>query len=397
MTPASPLTEKPRIASIDIMRGIVMVIMALDHTRDYFHIDTGLFDPTDLTKTNPILFFTRWITHFCAPTFVFLSGVSASITRQRKSKKELSIFLLTRGLWLIVLEFTIVRFGLVFNLYYDFVIFQVIWAIGASMVVLSALVYFSERIILIIGLVIVFGHNILDLVRLTPEDNGFAWWVIVRRAGSFSVAGNFTLVPYPLLPWLGIMTTGFGLGVLYDSNVKSEERKKILFRTGIGAILLFILLRSFNIYGDPSYWSVQKDALFTLMSFINVTKYPISLLYALVMLGPVLIILSWMENLPYGKLEPFRIVGRVPLFYYILHFYLLHIAGLAAYMVSHDVSWGEVDFHFSKGFGGIPSGAGFQLEWVYVAWISVVLILYPLCKWYYRYRNRHSYWWLSYL
>ncbi len=167
------LTEKPRIASIDIIRGIVMIIMALDHTRDFYHADVALFDPTDLTKTNPALFFTRWITHFCAPTFVFLSGMSAYISRQRKSTKELSLFLLTRGFWLVVLEFTVVRLGITFNLYYDFVIFQVIWVIGASMIVLAALVYLPQRVILAIGLVLVFGHNLFDLIQVKPDDSGY--------------------------------------------------------------------------------------------------------------------------------------------------------------------------------------------------------------------------------
>src|SRR5688500_14136936 len=193
------LVEKPRIATIDIMRGIVMVIMALDHTRDFFHADTGLFDPTDLTKTNPVLFFTRIITHFCAPTFVFLSGVSAYLSRQRKTPKALSVFLLTRGLWLIFLEFTVVRFGLLFNLYYDFIIFQVIWVIGASMVVLATLVYFSNRFILIAGIVLVFGHNLLDAIRLAPGDPGHFWWAIIQQAGGFPIDGDrFCLAAYPL-------------------------------------------------------------------------------------------------------------------------------------------------------------------------------------------------------
>jgi uncharacterized membrane protein len=396
--PPSGLIEKPRVASIDIMRGIVMVIMALDHTRDFFHADTALFDPTDLTKTHPFLFFTRWITHFCAPTFVFLSGISASITRTRKSKKELSLFLLTRGLWLIVLELTIIRFGLVFNLYYDFIILQVIWVIGASMVVLSALIYLPLRAILTVGLILVFGHNLFDLVPVQSGEPMFPIWVILRQAGSVTLSSeSFLFVPYPLLPWLGIMTTGYGLGFLYDKEFDQEKRKKILLQIGTGAVALFILLRAFNLYGDPSNWSEQKNILFSIMSFVNVTKYPVSLLYTLLLLGPVLILLAWMENLRPKKLEPFRIIGRVPLFYYIIHFYLIHIAGLSANLIAQNISWTSLDFHFNKGFGGIPPGIGFSLGWVYVAWILIVVALYPLCKWYYRYRNQHNYWWLSYL
>ncbi len=392
------LTEKPRIASIDIMRGLVMIIMAIDHTRDFFHFDAFLFDPTDLSKTNPPLFFTRLITHFCAPTFVFLSGISARISLQRKSVKDLSLFLLTRGLWLIILELTIVRFGLVFNLYYDFTFLQVIWVIGASMVVLSALVFLPQRIILIIGLILIFGHNLFDLVPIKPDENGYALWVLLQQAGVFSIApGKLFHVPYPLIPWLSIMVTGYGMGFLYDSNFDGAKRRQILRYAGSAAILLFIVLRFTNWYGDPRPWMPQKNAMFTLMSFLNVTKYPVSLLYTLMTLGPVLVILPWMERLRIGSLEPFRIIGRVPLFYYILHFYLIHFTALCFYTLTTGISWSELDFHFSKGFGGIPPGAGYVLGWVYVVWICIIVALYPLCQWYYRYKGRHNHWWLSYL
>jgi uncharacterized membrane protein len=392
------LVEKPRIASIDIMRGIVMVIMALDHTRDFYHETTGVFDPTDLTKTNPILFFTRIITHFCAPTFVFLSGVSAYISTQRKPLKELSVFLLTRGLWLVFLEFTVVRFGILFNLYYDFIIFQVIWVIGASMVVLAGLVFLPQRTIFILGLVLVFGHNLLDLIKLTPEDPGYFIWGIIQQAGFYSSGPEKSyLMAYPLVPWLGIMLTGYGAGFLYHKNYDTVKRKNILLYSGITAIILFVILRFTNVYGDPSSWSTQKNGMFTLMSFLNVTKYPVSLQYTLMTLGPVLIVMSWMENIKTNIFEPMRIIGRVPLFYYILHFYLIHFSSLCVYMITTGTSWSDVDFHFSKSFGGIPAGAGYSLGWVYVAWISIVVVLYPLCKWYHRYKSTHRHWWLGYL
>lgn len=395
---ASTLVGKPRVASIDIVRGFVMVIMALDHTRDYFHADVALFDPTDLTKTNPILFFTRWITHFCAPTFVFLSGISAYISKQRKSPKELSLFLFTRGLWLVFLEFTVVRFGLVFNLYYDFVIFQVIWVIGASMMVLSVLVYLPQKVILASGLILVFGHNLLDAIRLNPNEPGHFIWAIIQQSGFFPVAGErVVFAAYPLIPWLGIMLTGYGIGFFYDRDFDPARRREILIYWGLAAVFLFIALRLTNVYGDPSPWSAQKNAVFTMLSFINVTKYPVSLLYTLLTLGPVLVILPWLEKLRFNFLEPLRIIGRVPLFYYILHFYLIHISSLCTYLVTSGKSWAEIDFHFSKGFGGIPAGVGYPLGWVYVAWISVVLALYPLCRWYYRYKSHHSHWWLGYL
>lgn len=392
------LLEKPRIASIDIMRGIVMVIMALDHTRDYFHSDVALFDPTDLTRTNPLLFFTRIITHYCAPTFVFLSGVSAYVSKQRKTPRELSVFLLTRGLWLVFLEFTVVRFALVFNLYYDFVIFQVIWVIGASMIILSALIFLNQKVVLAIGLVLIFGHNVFDLMPLKPEDTGYAPWAIIRQAGTISFApGNSTNVAYPLIPWLGILLAGYGIGFLYDRGFDQQKRREILFYAGITIIALFILLRYSNWYGDPSPWSVQKNGIFTIMSFVNVTKYPVSLLYTLMTIGPVLILLSWMENLRQGALNPFRVIGRVPLFYYILHFFLIHFSALCAYLITTGQSWSDLNFHLSNGFGGIPPGSGYTLGWVYVAWMSVVLALYPFCYWYHQYKSVHKHWWLGYL
>jgi uncharacterized membrane protein len=389
---------KTRIASIDIVRGLVMVIMALDHTRDFFHADVALFDPTDLTKTNPALFFTRWITHFCAPTFVFLSGVSAYISTQRKTTQELSRFLFTRGLWLVILEFTVVRFGIVFNLYYDFIIFQVIWVIGASMMVLSALVYLPQKTILGLGLILIFGHNLLDAIRISPGEPGHFLWAIMQQSGFFPVAtGHVVLAAYPLLSWLGIMLAGYGIGFIYDRGFEAAQRRRILIYSGIACMAIFIVLRFTNAYGDPSPWSAQNNLTFTLLSFINVTKYPVSLLYTLLMLGPVLLILPLIENVKAKAVEPLRIIGRVPLFYYILHFYLIHISSLILYMISQGKSWSELDFNFSAGFGGIPAGAGYTLPWVYVAWICIVSALYPVCKRYYRYKSQHTQWWLGYL
>ena len=392
------LVEKPRISSVDAMRGLVMVIMALDHVRDYFHIDAFNFDPTDLSKTSPALFFTRWITHFCAPTFLFLSGVGARLGLERKSKKDLSIFLLTRGLWLIVLEHTVVRFGLVFNFYYDFTLFQVIWVIGLSMVVLASLIHLGERIVFIIGLILVFGHNIFDAFRLQPGDSGFAFWVFLRQAGLLQISPErFFLVPYALLPWLGIMCTGYGIGKWFTKSVDVDSRSKYLLLSGIISIALFVVLRFINIYGDSAPWSVQKNSLFTLMSFLNCTKYPVSLLFTLMTVGPTLIVLSLMEKSSDTKLKPLLVFGRVPLFYFILHFYLAHFLALILLLVSTDTQFSQIDWHFSKGFGGIPPNTGVSLPWVYVAWVVVVLITYPLCRKYNEYKSSHHHWWLSYI
>ncbi|MBT1702387.1 DUF1624 domain-containing protein [Chryseosolibacter indicus] len=392
------LTEKPRISSIDLMRGIVMVIMALDHTRDFFHKDALMIDATNLEQTNPLLFFTRIITHYCAPTFVFLSGAAIKLSEQRKSKKDLSIFLLSRGLWLILLEITVIRFSFFFQLYYDVTIFQVIWAIGFCMILLSAVVHLPFRLILALGIVILLGHDALHLIRLQPQDPFYTLWTFTHQVGVAEFApGKSAFVPYPFLAWFGIMLLGYAFGRWYTSSFTSERRRKLLLVTGSGAVFAFVVLRFINLYGDPAPWSEQKNVLFTFMSFINVTKYPPSLLYTLMTLGPVLILLAFMERWQSPTLKPFIVFGRVPLFYYVLHFYIIHATAIVLYMILQDKSLGEIDLHFDKGFGGITPGAGVSLGVVYVIWISIVVLLYPLCNWYNTYKSKHKNWWLSYL
>lgn len=399
--PATPLevaVEKPRVASIDMVRGIVMVIMALDHARDFFHADAFVYDPSNLEETTPFLFLTRFITHFCAPTFVLLAGTAIRISQERKSKRELSYFLLTRGIWLIILEVTVVRFSFFFQLYYDVTIFQVIWAIGCCMVLLAGLIHLPFRAILIGGLVIMFGHDLLHAIRLQPGDPFAVPWTFIHQVNLIELfPGISALVPYPFLPWLGILLLGYCLGEWYAKGFDGDRRRKLLMRTGLLAILVFVILRSFNLYGDPSPWSAQKDAVFTFLSFINVTKYPVSLQYTLVTLGPVLMLLSQLERINTAALRPFGVIGRVPLFYYILHFYFLHAAALSLYMVRTGKSLSEIDFHFNAGFGGLPNGYGYPLVAAYIAWILVVAALYPMCRWYDNYKRRHKQWWLSYV
>jgi uncharacterized membrane protein len=392
------LMEKPRISSIDIVRGIVMVIMALDHVRDFYHQGAFAYNPTDLGTTTPALFFTRWITHFCAPSFVMLAGLSIFISAQRKPRKELSMFLLSRGLWLILLEVVVVRFSFLFNFYYDVTFLQVIWVIGAAMVCMSLLIYLSNRALLALGLLITFGHNITDAFQLKPEDSFYGLWVILRQTGFLNVAPDKgVLVMYPLLPWLGIMLLGYSLGVLYQKSVSTEKRQKALITIGCSAIALFIVLRAFNIYGDPAPWSVQKNFIYSVMSFLNCTKYPVSLLFTLMTLGPILLVLAALEKVSVPALKPFAVFGRVPLFYFILHFYLIHLTSLLLFMKKTNTSWSELDFHFNKSFGGITGEGGYSLLWTYVAWITLVLFLYPICKWYNEYKSTHTQRWLSYL
>jgi uncharacterized membrane protein len=379
------------------MRGTVMVIMALDHVRDFFHLGAFASDPTSMQTTTPILFFTRWITHYCAPTFVLLAGTSIFINASRKPKKEMTVFLLTRGLWLILLEVVVVRFGLFFNLYYDVLVFQVIWAIGASMVCMSLLIHLSYRVVLIVGLIIVFGHNVTDAFALTPQDTLYSFWGLLRQSAFYNATPTTVVwIPYPLLPWLGIMIMGYCLGKLY-TDFDAEKRQKLLLRIGLLAVGLFILLRAINAYGDPAPWSVQKNVVFTVMSFLNTTKYPVSLIYTLMTIGPVLIILSFLERINLPALKPLVVFGRVPMFYYIIHFYVIHIASLFFFMHKTGRSFSEIDFHFNKSFGGITPEGGYALGWVYVAWLVLVILLYPLCKWYNDYKSTHKQWWLSYV
>jgi uncharacterized membrane protein len=395
--PTGVLVEKSRISSIDLLRGIVMVIMALDHVRDFFHQGGFASDPTNMATTTPAVFFTRWITHYCAPTFVFLAGTSIFLNSKRKDKKELSIFLLTRGLWLILLEVVVVRFGLFFNFYYDIIVFQVIWAIGASMVCMALLIHLSYRWILILALIIVLGHNVADAFAIQPGNPLFAMWGILRQSMFVNITPESILwVPYPLLPWLGIMLLGYCLGKLY-TDYTSERRQKMLLSLGLTSLGLFIVLRLINVYGDPAPWSVQRTGIFTLMSFLNTTKYPVSLLYTLMTLGPILILLSWMEKINLSILKPLTVFGRVPLFYYILHFYIIHAVSLLFYMQKSGKSFSEIDFHFNQSFGGITPDAGYALRWAYVVWIGLVILLYPLCRWYNQYKSTHKHWWLSYL
>ena len=395
---ADVLTEKPRIASIDLMRGIVMVVMALDHARDFYHADAFVYDPLNLERTTPFLFFTRFITHFCAPTFVLLAGTAARISEQRKSKGEMSWFLLTRGLWLILLEVTVVRFSMFFQLYYDVTVFQVIWAIGFCMVLLSAVIHLPFNAILGLGLAITVGHNLLDNITLQAGDRFVVLWTFIHQFNFVElVPGKSAFVPYPFLPWFGILLLGYCMGEWFRKGFNPLKRRQLLLRTGIGAILLFIVLRSFNLYGDPAPWSVQKNFIYTLLSFVNVTKYPVSLQYALITLGPVLVLLAKLESADFPALRPVGVVGRVPLFYYILHFYLLHLGAIVLYMINTGKSLSEIDLHFSAGFGGLPPGYGFSLAGAYIAWLAVVLMLYPVCNWYNTYKSSHKQWWLSYL
>jgi uncharacterized membrane protein len=381
----SPATH--RISSIDFVRGIIMVIMALDHVRDYFHADAFVFDPTDMTRTNPALFFTRWITHFCAPTFVFLSGISIYLNLQRKFKKELSVFLATRGIWLIFLDLVIIRFGFFFNFFYDMTILNVLWVFGAAMLMMAALIWLSQWLLLVLSVVIIIGQHFLPL-----SIPGLTTRAILPLSSTMTI-----IIAYPLLQWLAIMMLGYFIGKMYDGHIPKIVRQRRLIIVGIAALTLFVIIRLINVYGDPAPWSSQKNIMFTIMSFLNTSKYPPSFLFFLMTLGPIFILLAITENIRINALKFFYIFGRVPLFYFILHFYLAHTLALVFYLAKTGKSFAELDMHFNKSFGGITPEGGHSLAWVFVAWIAVVLICYPVCKWFSDYKATHKKWWLSYL
>lgn len=387
-----------RIKSIDLLRGIVIVIMALDHVRDYFHADAFVYDPLDLSQTSVVLFFTRWITHFCAPVFIFLAGTSAFISGSRKNVRELSAFLFKRGLWLIILEFTVLNFGWFFNIKFEFIGLIVIWALGIGMIVLAGLVYLPWKWVLVIGLVMVFGHNALDAIHVPGTGIDSFGWSLIHEQRLFQLTETRSLfVGYPLVPWIGVMALGYCLGNLYKPAVETAKRKKSLLIIGSLSVLLFIVLRFTNLYGDPNPWLVQSSPVYTFLSFLNVSKYPPSLLYLLITLGLAILVLAFAEGVSNAFSRFALVFGRVPMCFYILHIYLIHILALiAALFTGYKVS----DMIFSAWINTSASlhGYGFNLLTTYMVWFAVVAALYPVCKWYGEYKrvNREK-WWLSYL
>ncbi len=388
-----------------------MVVMMLDHTRDFVHSAVVQFDPTDLSRTNVALFFTRWITHFCAPVFVFLAGTSAYLQFARgKSKGDLSRFLVTRGIWLIVLEVTVVRLLVTFNFDIRFLgMLQVIWVIGVSMIVLAALIHLPLKVVAAFGLAMIALHNLFDGFNIAswrgpesplPSLGGKLWLLLHQPFEAIPVWGfpsPVVFVIYPLIPWIGVMAAGYAFGTLYQMD--SYRRRRWLLIIGGTATALFVILRAINVYGDPAPWSQQPSAVFTLLSFLNTTKYPASLLFLLMTLGPAILALAVFELRPNagGVLREFFVTfGRVPLFFYLLQWFTAHVISILLHLAfGKPVAWlfqSPVD-----AFGVPPQGVGFNLGVVYLCWIAGVLLLYPLCKWFAGVKARRRDWWLSYL
>lgn len=386
-----------RIESLDRLRGIVIALMVLDHVRDFIHVSGYAFNPLDPQHTTVLLYVTRWVTHFCAPTFVFLAGVSTWLQRARgKELRALAWLLLTRGLWLILLENTVIAFGWAFtlpSLFFE----QVIWAIGWGMVALSALVWLPRAAVLGSGLAIVLGHNLLDGVQ--PEQLGelatlwkFLQVTTVVQAGSVPI-----LIAYPVMPWAGLLLLGYGLGPLF--LLDPMKRDRTLIRIGLALIAVFLLLRGFNLYGDPGRWQPQGTLRDTLMVFFDVNKYPPSLLYVCATLGPALVALPMIARMRAMPARFLQTLGAVPFFAYILHLYIAH--GLA---IVTTLLWGKNtaplfdQIYKSAVHPEELNGTGLPLYVVYLLWLTVLAILYPLCRWFADLRRRRrGQWWLSYL
>jgi uncharacterized membrane protein len=386
VTHASAATHAAtRVASIDVLRGLVMVLMALDHVRDFF--TDVRFDPLDLSQTSAPLFLTRWITHFCAPTFVLLAGVSAYLTGRHCTRAQLSWFLFTRGLWLVVLEVTLMSLVWTFNVRYDHGLFlQVIWAIGVSMLVLALLVHLPLRATAALSIVVICGHNLLDGIE--PQSLG-AWgplWSLLHVSGPIPHA----FVAYPLIPWIAVLSLGYCLGAAFDTD--SQHRKQWFIYLGAASLTAFVLLRMTNLYGNPTDWSLQSTPLLTLLSFVNVHKYPPSLLYLLLTLGTGLLLLAAFEATHTKLGEVLRTFGRVPLFFYVMHIALAHLAaGITAFAMGYGAALLGDDIFQA------PQQWGFGLPVVYLAWALAIATLYPACRWFAAVKRRRDDWWLSYL
>jgi uncharacterized membrane protein len=398
---SAPSSVAPRLQSVDALRGAIMMLMAIDHIRDYVARSAMQFLPTDLTRTTAAIFFTRWITHFCAPVFMLTAGLGAFfwMNRGHRSKSELSGFLVTRGIWLILLEVTLMRMIMFFQISFrgHLVLLIILWAIGISMIALAALVHLPLRVLAGLSIAIIALHNLLD--PISPQRFGrLAWlWDILHQRSVLSFMGVNFVTAYPVLPWIGVMSLGYSLGTIFLWD--AARRQRFLIRLGLALTAAFILVRAINVYGDPFRWSHQASALFSVLSFLNTTKYPPSLDFLLMTLGPALAVMGWLERFHFSFASPLIVFGRVPFFYYVAHMLLAHL-------IAVEMSFARYGRHAfllipppSMGSPGklFPPDYGFPLWTVYAVWIAVLLLLYPACRWFANVKQSHHQWWLSYL
>jgi uncharacterized membrane protein len=390
-----------RLTSVDALRGAVMVIMALDHTRDFIHAGAMSFSPEDLARTTPMLFMTRWITHVCAPTFMFLAGGGAFLRLDREgSKRALSRFLWTRGVWLVIVELTVMRLGMNFSLGRPYpVLLIILTALGISMIALAALIYLPSRVLLILSLVVIALHNTLDPVQASRFGALAPVWSLLHQQGVFTIGGITIVVAYPVLPWIAVMAAGFCFGPVL--LMERDRRQRTLLILGGTMLLGFVLLRAINVYGDPSPWSAQPSPVFTVLSFLRTTKYPPSLQFLLMTLGPALIALALLDRVQSRWVDSLAVIGQVPMFFYVVHFWAIHVVASVLAWVRYGSASFAFLFNPLPSMGGpatlFPAGFGYPLWVAYIVWIGIVISLYPLCVWFAAFKKRRREWWVSYL
>jgi uncharacterized membrane protein len=390
-----------RLSSIDALRGAVMIVMALDHVRDFFHLGAMSFSPTDLTQTWPGLFFTRWITHYCMPVFMFTAGMGAFLFGQRShTRRQLSRFLWSRGLWFIVLELTVMQLAYNFNVSLRYtILLLILWVFGICMIAMAGLIHLPMRWLAALSVMVMVFHNCLDGID-AAQFGSFAWlWDLLHQPGPISVAGRQVLMPYTLLPWIAVMAAGFCFGQV--CLLEPATRRRIMLRTGVALTVAFVVVRAVNRYGDPVPWEEQKSGIFTLLSFLNCTKYPGSLDFLLMTLGPALLVLAYFDQRRFKPENPLIVFGRVPMFYFVLHFYLIHGLTVLAAFLRYGRSAAAFIFNPLPSMGGpqelFPGNFGYGLWVVYGVWLLTVIVLYPVCRWFANVKATRKDWWLSYL
>jgi uncharacterized membrane protein len=393
------LPQPNRLLSLDVMRGLVMVIMALDHVRDYFHADAFLFEPTDLDQASAATFLTRWITHFCAPAFVWLAGSSAYLYGKKHGKEALSRFLWTRGLWLIFLELTVLNFAWYFQFALHDVLLIVIWVLGLSMICLAGLSRLPMRWIWMMGLALVFGHNLLDAFQLQGNSWQTVLWAVVHQNGYFAYGEASIFAAYPLLPWLGVMLLGFAMGSWFAPHFPADLRRRWLSNAGYLAVVLFVLLRLADVYGEPIPLMRYDQNIFSFLSLLNTTKYPPSLLYLLMTLGPIWLLLAALERLNGQErlAKALAVIGSVPLFYYVVHLYVIHLLAMLAAEFT-GFGWQSMLLQGWVSYEPQLKGYGFSLGSTYLIWLGIVGLLYPMSLYWSRFKKRNAgKWWVGYV
>ena len=378
-----------------------MIIMALDHVRDFVHSAAMVSSPTDLAKTTPFLFLTRWVTHICAPVFMFTAGMGAFLWwRQQRPRRQLSAFLVTRGLWLVVLELTVMRLAYNFDLSLrDPVLLLVLWVLGICMIGLAGLIWLPVRALAALSAAVILLHNTLDGVRASQFGAASWVWNLIHQSGAFQVGPSIVIVGYPVVPWIAVMALGFVTGQVFLAEAPARQR--LLIVGGAVATFAFVAIRGLNMYGDPAPWSSQRSAVYTALSFLNTTKYPPSLAFLLMTLGPALLLLAWFDKRSLSPSNPLVVFGRVPLFYFVAHFFAAHIVAVVLAWIRYGTAALAFTFHPVPSMGGprdlFPPAFGYDLWVAYLVWVLAVVGLYPVCRWFARVKARRDDWWLRYL